>query len=512
MNKIINLIKTVKADLFIIFFLLIAASIPRLILLDKIPPGIHGDEGWVGIIAREILSKEPVPAYIEAATGIPSGFIYPSALIFKLFGENIFLLRISFSIIGILTVIAIYIFFRLFFNHKVSLLTALAFNFSLIHIHYSRIAYNIIYLPLFQLMSLIFIIMGRKKNNLVFIIFSAIFAGLGLHSYHPFILFPLTIIFLLLIDIYKQKFSTVKIKELLLFIAVFIIIGLPILKVMIFQPNLYFSHVKSYSIFNVPKIKNQSNLINKFNPILITGFENISHFFLGNRVDFIDAFGKYYNFNKSYIVLFLLGIFLSFAKRKKYNFFILFSLIFFLTPTFFTFEGTYRRSILTLIYFYYFVAIAINWILKIFNKKHHIILFLLITFVILFESFVNLNIYFNKFSKDEETKSVFFIELTEAALLIKTKLSSSNKIYLFSDKNPCSHETIRYLLNKFKCEDRSTEFGSYSLYNIDKPSTILLINKYTSLITEIKSRFKNGEEYLIKDQENNRILAIIYKM
>lgn len=510
MKKIIDLIKT---DLFIIFFLLIIAAIPRLILLDKIPPGIHGDEGWGGIVAREIISKGSIPAYIDAATGVPSAASYFTAFIFKMFGENIFLLRLSTSIIGIMTIIVLYIFFRLFFNKKVSLLTTVAFNFSLIHIHYSRVSYNVIYLPFIQLMSLIFIIKARKKNNLIFTILSAFFAGLGLHSYHPFILFPFTIVILLLIDIYKQKFPINKIKELLLFITVFIIISLPILKVIIYQPNFYFSHVKTYNILNEPQIQNQSNILNKFEFVLKAGFENISHFFLGNKVDFVDAFGKYYNFNKSYIVLFLLGTVLSFVKKKKFNFFIFCSLIFFLTPTFFTFEGTYRRSILTLIYFYYFVAVAINWILNIFKNKRHIILFLLITFIILLESYINLHTYFNFFPYDEETKYVFTYELTKVGLMINQLANIDTKILVYSSRWSCKYETLRFINNDRDCENRSKEFGNFSL-DIKSNNNVLFVflNNYINLFEDVKNRYPVGIEKYILDNNSNKVLGILYKI
>lgn len=370
--------------------MLVISSIPRLVLLDKIPPGIHGDEGWTGIIAREILSKGSVPSYVAAATGIPSGSIYPTALIFKIFGENIFLLRVSPAIAGILTIIAFYVFLRLFFNKKVSILTTIAFNFSLIHIHYSRIAYNVIYLPLLQLISLIFFILYRRKNNSLFIILSAIFAGFGFHSYHVFILFPLSLIFLLAVDIYRYKFSFLKIKQLFLFIIFFGIVSFPILKVMVFQPDFYFSHVKTYNILNENNVKNKVNFINKSKLIFKNGFENLSFFLWGGKVDFVDAFGKYYNFNKSYIIIFLLGIFLSFIKKKGFDLFFFLSLIFFLAPTFFTFEGTYRRSILTLIYFYYFMAVAIDWIIIKTKNRYPTFLICLLSFFILIESFRNL--------------------------------------------------------------------------------------------------------------------------
>lgn len=493
--------------------MLIVSSIPRLVLLDKIPPGIHGDEGWTGIIAREILSKGSIPAYVTAATGIPSGSIYPIALIFKIFGESIFLLRVASAIAGILTIIAFYVFLRLFFNKKVSLLTTAAFNFSLIHIHYSRIAYNVIYLPFLQLMSVIFFILYRRKNNSLFIILSAIFAGLGFHSYHVFILFPLSLIFSLAVDICHHKFSFQKIKQLCLFILFFILASLPILKVMIFQPDFYFSHVKTYNALNKNVIKNNSNLIGKSKLILKNGFENLSFFIWGGKVDFVDAFGKYYNFNRSYIILFFLGIFLSFIKKRRLDYFILFSLIFFLTPTFFTFEGTYRRSILTLIYFYYFFAIAVEWTIgKIKNKRLFIVIFLL-TIIVVAESSINLITYSKFFPSDQESKFVYAYDLTEAGFMINQMADEKTKILFLSSRWSCKYETLRFINHDRTCEDRSKEFGQFDLnVKLQRNVLFVLLNNYVMLIDEIKNKYPGGVEKKILDNKTKNIIGILYKI
>jgi 4-amino-4-deoxy-L-arabinose transferase-like glycosyltransferase len=505
--------KFIKTDFFIIFFLLIISGIPRLISLDAIPPGIHGDEGWTGIIAREIVSKGFVPAYLPAATGIPSGSIYPTALIFKIFGENIFLLRASSAIAGILTIIVFYIFLRLFFNKKVSLLTAIAFNFSLIHIHYSRIAYNVIFVPLIQLMSLIFFILYRKKGRSFFIILSAIFSGLGFHCYHVFILFPFSIILLLIFDICRNRFSISKIKQLFLFVIFFVVVSLPILKVMILQPDFYFSHVKTYNVLNNNIVKNKNDLIDKSKLIFKNGFENLSFFIMGAKIDFVDAFGKYYNFNRSYIILFFLGIFLTFIQKKRIGYFFLFSFILFLTPTFFTFEGTYRRSILTLIYFYYFFAAAIEWLVGKVKNKRQVIIFLLLTAVILTESFINSIIYFKFFPYDQESKFVYTYELTETGLKINQMTDEKTEILFLSSRWSCKYETLRFINYDRACEDRSKEFGNFNLNPKSKNNVLfVLLNDYVFLITDIKNNYPGGAEKFIFDNKNNKVVGILYKI
>lgn len=191
-------------DVTICILLLIAAIIPRVILLDQIPQGIHGDEGLAGIDARRILENGPIPAYIGSALGQPSGPFYSTALFFKIFQDNIFWLRFSMTIFGILTIPLLYIFLRLFFNKLPSFLTSIALCFSLYHIHFSRTAFTPVTPPFFQLIAFIFLVLGIKNKKTILIIPSAIFTGLGLYSYNPFILFPFIIALPLLQNVFKH--------------------------------------------------------------------------------------------------------------------------------------------------------------------------------------------------------------------------------------------------------------------------------------------------------------------
>ena len=146
------------------------------------------------------------------------------------------------AIFGALTIMVFYVFLRIFFDKLSSFLAALAFSLSLMHIHYSRTGFLSISASFFQVLSLLFIFYARKYKKITYIIFGAIFTGLGMYSYTPFIIFPPTIILLLIIDIFINKFSHFDIKKLLIFVVVFIAISIPLLNVIILQPNFYFSH------------------------------------------------------------------------------------------------------------------------------------------------------------------------------------------------------------------------------------------------------------------------------
>lgn len=501
--------RNIKKEALLIFFLLIISTIPRVIFLDKIPPGIHGDEGWTGIDARIILKKGYIEPYVASALGQPTGPLYLTSLLFKFFGETIFTLRLSMTIFGILTVPLLYIFLRIFTERKSAILTTVAFNFSLFHLSYSRIAFMLISAPFFQLISLILFLYGKKTKKYSFFMLSAIFTGLGIYSYNAFILFPLTLFLMLIFDIIRKK-SSYDFKKFIFFSIFFSIVTFPLIKIILTKPTFYFSHHKLYSILNKPEVKEEKELLKKIKLIFINGINNTKYFFFGEKIDYVDAFGKYQSFNKFYLILFLLGLIISLVKKEKYSLFFLFSMAFFIFGNFLTFEGVYRRQILNLVNFFYFFNLAINYICQKFKKKYNFLIFSFFTVVILFLSKKNLELYFNHYPFDPETKFVFCKELTQTSLKLKSLYEPPIPVFFFSSRWSCNYETVRFLIPQLNCQDLSEEFREQEYTQIEcKKCFFVFLNNYLDNITMIKRKYPSGKEIRVVD-ENNEILGIVY--
>src|SRR3990167_4648988 len=128
--------KKIRIDLLLILILAVISAFVRVIFLDKIPSGLHGDEAWTGLDARRLMQEGTIPLYVESALGQLTGPLYVTSLIFKTLGESILNLRLSMALFGILTIPLFYLLLRIFFNRTVSFSASLTFSFSLIHLHY----------------------------------------------------------------------------------------------------------------------------------------------------------------------------------------------------------------------------------------------------------------------------------------------------------------------------------------------------------------------------------------
>jgi len=196
-----------KFRILIIFILLIAAFL-RFYQLPALPPGLNFDEAGNGVAAVDILSgspkiwwrigggKEPLWPYLIALSTIVLGYIP-------------LVLRLPAALVGILTVAAVYpLMLKLFHNRQgrlVALLTMLGLALSEWHLHFSRLGFRAILLPLLSALAFFFLWRGVAKTDIKFrvssfkfrvpyILISSFFIALAIYAYLGARMLPVVLI------------------------------------------------------------------------------------------------------------------------------------------------------------------------------------------------------------------------------------------------------------------------------------------------------------------------------
>ncbi len=501
-------------DIILLAIIIVAASVSRIIYLEFIPQGLHGDEGWTGIDAKRILNEGWIGPYIGSALGQPTGPMYFTALIFTIFDDSIFWLRFSMTFFGIITIPLFYIFLRQSFSKSISILATIALCFSLYHLHYSRIAFMLISAPVFQIIAYWGIFKWRNnKNALKYLIISAIATGLGIYTYNSFVLFPLSIFSFFTLIAIREKFNKKLLHQVSLFTIIFAIISFPLIKIIIFQSDFYFQHYNMYSTTNHLS-SSPDSFIEPSLTFVKNGLINVYKFFTGYSIDYVDGYGTWNTFSYTFLLFMILGIIHVIRHPTEKNLFILFSLLIFISPLFLTTEGTYRRPILSMVPLFYCLALGVYSILsnKI-AKKYKTLSMILVSGILIIESIININLYFTKFSKDYTTKWIFTYTLTEASKRIPALSNKDTIILFYSNRWSCQYETSRYLFNTSTCENRSHEFGIFNLASPrDYDVIYVLLDNYIVYFTEIRNMYPDGEVTEILDSSTNNIISIIYKL
>lgn len=182
----------------------------------SIPKYLFGDEIEFARLALS-LNNGPYIPYSELATGHSTLYFYIILFSLKLFGISNFALRFPAAVFGIVSVL---LFFKILqkvyyeqLKNKYLLVVLMPLIITVLlassrwYFNFARFAFEVTFLLFLELSSLLLILEYLKNKKLVFILLSAVFAGLAFHSYTPGRIFFIIPFFLLITSHRKHLLS-----------------------------------------------------------------------------------------------------------------------------------------------------------------------------------------------------------------------------------------------------------------------------------------------------------------
>jgi hypothetical protein len=161
----------------------VAALSTRVILLERIPWLLAGDEASVGISASEFLDGLWNNPFGVAWYSFPSLFFMIPAASIRLFGQTIEALRLPAVVAGSLTVAALFFYARAAFGRTLAFFSAAYLVFFHFHIHFSRIALNNIWDGLVFTLFAYLLWRAWSEERPALFAWAGLVAGLGLYFY-----------------------------------------------------------------------------------------------------------------------------------------------------------------------------------------------------------------------------------------------------------------------------------------------------------------------------------------
>jgi hypothetical protein len=143
-----------RREAWLVVTLLALAGALRLWDLDGFPTGVQADEAAFGLEALEILRGRAVHPFGFVFIGDPALFAYAEALLVAVFGLSAGSLRILAGLAGIGGLAALWLFARPLFGPFVAAVATALATVSAAHLHFSRMALNVIEIPLIGLFAL----------------------------------------------------------------------------------------------------------------------------------------------------------------------------------------------------------------------------------------------------------------------------------------------------------------------------------------------------------------------
>ncbi|MCD6291374.1 MAG: glycosyltransferase family 39 protein, partial [Anaerolineae bacterium] len=180
-------------ELMWLMVILLLAAFARFYQLDTIPNGCQSDEGNNGLDALRWLHGAPYTVYAETNEGQATFFTYLLALAFKLFGAGVVQMRAVSATAGVLTVLAFYLLARDLFGVNIALAATGLLAGARWHITFSRIVYELILLPLFEVLLFYFLLRALRRGRRRDWALAGLALGGGMHTYTAWRVIPFAI-------------------------------------------------------------------------------------------------------------------------------------------------------------------------------------------------------------------------------------------------------------------------------------------------------------------------------
>lgn len=464
-----------RAEPSLLVGLTLLAAVPRLVLLTKVPPGLHGDEAWTGLDAQRVLREGWIGPYVGSALGQPAGPLYFAAPFEKLFGPDVLAVRLPMAVLATATVPLAYLAFRTMFHKTVGVLAAVLLAVSLWHLHYSRIGFMVISWPLVELFTLWLLYWGIRNGSSYAFAAAGLSFGAGIYTYNAYPVFALPVAVSLLwfaVPEMRRSLATGAVRPprrlivpLVLFFAAAIVAALPMIRYAADSQNGYLNHHRSVSVFESEDWKSKDTW-GKLTFSLSRVRDFYSAVFWKGQPDGADGAGARAMVDRASAILVGVGlVMLAWKWRSPAVATVLAAFVFIPFASEFTYHALFRRS-LGLVPFLAVIAavpLAALWDrAEAFAREWRTIARVAVAGVVGLIGYQSFTYYFSDFPDTSLARFTFAVEIAKASEYIE-QLPEDTYVYFYSARWGFDYETRRYLAPAAQGEDRSTEFGTFDL-------------------------------------------------
>ena len=239
----------------LLFLILLLAAFMRLYRFNSIPFGTWYDEADGGLHALSVLQNPGYrPVFVEAMSR-PAFLVYLFALALRLFGVSTLALRAVSVAFGLAGVLAAYLFGREFEDERLGLLLAFFIAVSRWHVNFSRIAMTGIDAPFFVLLTLYFLLKGRRTGRARDFAWSGLVLGLGQWFYtaNRFLIVVVGLFVIMQAVAVRGYLRRNWANLLLLALAVLLVVA-PLVRYAVRHPDVFWARPRRLSIFRDPTV------------------------------------------------------------------------------------------------------------------------------------------------------------------------------------------------------------------------------------------------------------------
>ena len=507
-----------RLELAFVALITVVAAFLRLYRITEIPAGLTGDEALTGLDALRITAEGWIGPYVASALGQPAGPLYFTALIFKLSEPTLFTVRLSMSILGILTVPAAYLLLRIGFGRWVAIFAVVALTFAYWHLHYSRLAFMVVSMPLITTLAATSLLVALRSSRVWPWALAGGLLGVGVYTYNGYLAFlPAIGVFLAIFVFLNRDRWRPLVPRFGLYVAVVLLVALPLVRLAVFEPEFYFQHARTISVLRDPGYVEAHTFGEKFNFMTGRVRDAATILWTHPEVDFVDGMGGRGAVDPIMALLAYIGLIVAFARwRSPPHLLLALTVVFGLSVVLLGSQnlGELRRTLLVVPFVYGLAGVAAIEAVRLVRRRYDVtgLMVSVSVVAIIMVGVVSWNTwqYFGVVVQQQHVGWVLAADLV-AALDAADDFDDLGRVYFYAGRWSYNYETVRFLYPDTPGIDRSREHGEYSLERIDSgPVTYLMLPPYADDIDTLKESLPGGEVVEVFSDGGSRVFSIYH--
>jgi 4-amino-4-deoxy-L-arabinose transferase-like glycosyltransferase len=505
-----------KWELLLVTFCAGIAAFLRVYRVADFPPGLQGDEAWMGLEARRILKEGWIGVWSATAWGQPTGPFYWTAFLFRLLGDTTAVLRTAVALLGVAAIPVFFLFVRTVYTPRAAVISTILLVFSYWHIHYSRTAYGLISVTLVESAILLFLGRGIKSGHAWAFLVAGIVTGMGIYTYRGYLFFVLLLVALWGVVVLQRPYPLKRLAlHATLFALPIFLLAIPMLKFISDNYDDYAAYGRVVSIFNSPEYQKAEQPWGRSAFMAYKVGRALAIYYVPRSADITDALGSHGLLDPVTMTLFTVGLGIAVWRWRRWQYsLILGGVALGVVAVATTVEwGENRRGIAALPMVFTAAGLGADALLDLSQRllqklkpqwETHIktrALYLGMATVLLFAAAWNIHLYFHTIAGAEMTRWAYLYDLTHASAYLRSQ-EPAPYVYFYSPRWSWHYEARRFQAPGLAGEDRSQEFGLFSLERrLEHQHVVYLImSPYERYLEELQRRYPGGDYRELREE------------
>jgi 4-amino-4-deoxy-L-arabinose transferase-like glycosyltransferase len=300
-----------RAEVIALAVILLAAALLRVVAIESYPIALHNDEMSCLFEARGFVESER-PIFDLGWFNCPNFGFFLTSLPMRILGPTLFALRLNSALLGLLSLIAVYLVVRRLFGVRPAMLLLILSTPFHWHLHFSRAGFHYMQATSFTAVAVLLFIIAVDRRSPVLFGCAGVVTGIAWQTYYAAWLTPLILSAWVLVRLISDREQgKTAVKGFIVTMVLFVVTTAPLLAFYAERPSGATSRPTSVFLFSEQNREHIEFAYGTSSPAgqLVTSAERYSRFFVGGAGDTSVQYGLQGRFIDPFLLpLFLAGL------------------------------------------------------------------------------------------------------------------------------------------------------------------------------------------------------------